>query len=173
MSRKSKKRKPKGTEKKRRAISWKRIGVIVGIVGLSISVGFNVYNIVIIQPQISELERLKRDFPMVQNIYEAIEISKEIPLPEQLETTKNLDYFPTVLLNTSQDPIGYFESANYGYVLRLSTGLDKYLATDSPKDTTEKSIVFSMGELREKRKNLTWFLYRGPFPPEGWIAFDQ
>jgi len=110
---------------------------------------------------------------MVQNIYEAIEISKAIPLPKPLETAKNLDYFPTVLLNTSQDPTGYFESAPYGYVLRLSAGLNNYLATDSPENSTEKRIVYSMGELREKRENLTWFIYVNPFPPEGWTIFEQ
>jgi len=110
---------------------------------------------------------------MVRNIYEAIEISKGIPLPEPLETTANLDYFPTVLLKSSQDTPAYFESTTYGYVLRLSTGLNRYLATDSPENSTEKRIVFSMGELREKRKNLTWFLYEGPFPPEGWTAFNE
>jgi hypothetical protein len=108
---------------------------------------------------------------MVQNIYEATEIAKAIPLPEPLEATKNLDYFPAVLLNTGQEPTGYFESIPYGYLLRLVTGNNTYLATDSPEGSTEKTVVFSMGELREKRKKLTWFLYEGPFPPEGWTTF--
>ena len=174
MSRERKKQKLKATAKKRRTISFSRLSfglTLFGLISLIISVSFNIYQCNVVQPQISELARLKRDFPMVQNIYESIEISKAIPLPEPLETTKNLDYFPTVLLNTSQDAVGDFETVPYGYVLRLSTGLNKYLATDSPGNSTEKRIVFSMGELREKRKNLTWFLYQGPFPPEGWTTF--
>jgi len=173
MSQKRKKRKSKGIEKKRRIISLKHVGVWLALIGLIISVSFNVYQCAVQQPQISELARIKRDFPMVQNIYEAIEISEAIPLPEPLEITKNLDYFPTVLLKSSQDTPSYFESTTYGYVLRLGTGFNQYLATDSPKHSTEKRIVFSMGELREKRKNLTWFLYEGPFPPEGWTTFKE
>ena len=171
MSQKRKKRKSKGTEKKSRTSSLTFIGFCLTLIGLIISVSFNIHQCAIQQPQISELARLKHDFPMVQNIYEAIEISKAIPLPEPLETTNNLDYFPTVLLKTSPDPAGYFESASYGYVLRLSTGFNQYLATDSSENSTEKRIIFSMGELREKRKDLSWFLYEGPFPPEGWTTF--
>ena len=169
--RKSKVTKSQGREKTKRNTSLTLIGFWLTLIGLIISVSFNIHQCAIQQPKIEELARIKRDFPMVQNIYEAIVISKAIPLPEPLETTKNLDYFPTVLLNTSQDPTGYFESAPYGYVLRLNTGLNTYLATDSPENSTEKRVVFSMGELREKRKILTWFLYEDPFPPEGWTTF--
>lgn len=139
-------------------------------IALLITAGFSVYFAAIQQPKLNELERIKHDFPMVQNIYELIEISKAIPLPEPLEPTKNLDYFPAVLLHTGPEPAGYFESITYGYALRLVTGNNTYLAIDSSEESTEKTVVFNMGELREKRKRLRWFLYDGPWPPEEWSA---
>jgi len=143
----------------------------VAFISLIITAGFSIYFAAFQQPKLDELERIKHDFPMVQNIYEAGEIAKAIPLPEPLEPTENLDYFPAVLLNTAQAPIADLESIPYGYALRLVTSNNIYLATDSPEESTEKTVVFSMGELREKRKKLTWFLYEGPFPPEGWTEF--
>ena len=170
MSRKDRKRKPKGTMKAGRFERLRGNAIFWTVIGLIISIGFNVYFTAIQLPQLRELERIKQDFPMVQNIYEAIEISKAIPWPEPLEPTKNLDYFPAVLLKAG--PIGDFETMPYGYVLRLVTGNNTYLATDSPEQSTEKTVVFSIAELREKRKKLTWFLYEGPFPPEGWTSFE-
>ena len=69
MSQKRKKRKSKGIEKKRRTISLKLVGFLLTLIGLIISVSFNVHQCAIQQPQISELARLKHDFTMVQNIY--------------------------------------------------------------------------------------------------------
>jgi len=170
MSRKKRKPKSEGKEKTGLLSQLKsNVALRLTFIGLIISIGFNVYFIAIQLPQLRELQRIKQDFPMVQNIYEAIEISKAIPWPEPLEPTKNLDYFPAVLLKAG--PIGDFETIPYGYVLRLVTGDNTYLATDSPEESTEKTVVFSIAELREKRKKLTWFLYEGPFPPEGWTSF--
>jgi hypothetical protein len=94
-------------------------------------------------------------------------------VPEALKNTKNLDYFPTILLNTSQNPEGAFENAAYGYVLTLSSGSSqsRYIAIDP--NNASKKIVFSISELREKRNSLIWFFYEGPFPPEGWTNFEQ
>jgi hypothetical protein len=178
MSKKKRKHKPKEKDKMgflsqlktNVALRLTFIGLLITFIGLLVSIGFNVYFYDIQRPQLRELEQIKKDFPMVQNIYEAIDISKAIPLPEPLESTKNLDYFPAVLIHTGPEETDYFESTTYGYALRLVTGNNTYLATDSPEESTEKTVVYSMGELREKRKKLTWFLYKGPWPPEEWTA---
>jgi hypothetical protein len=142
----------------------------LAFISLIITAAFSIYFAAFQQPKLDELERIKHDFPMVGNIYEAIEIVKGIPLPEPLEPTKNLDYFPAVLIHTGPEQTGYFESVTYGYALRLITGNNTYLATDSPEESTDKRVVFSIGELTEKRNKLTWFLYQGPWPPEEWSA---
>ena len=147
------------------------IGLLITFIGLLVSIGFNVYFYDIQLPQLRELQKIKEDFPMVNNIYEATEIAKAIPWPEPLEPTEYLDYFPTVVINTAQAPRSAFQTIPYGYALRLVTGNNTYLATDSPEESTEKRVVFTIGELREKRNKLTWFLYEGPFPPEGWSEF--
>lgn len=141
-------------------------------ISLIITAGFSIYFAAVQQPKLDELERIKHDFPMVGNIYDAIDIAKAIPLPEPLGSTKNLDYFPAVLIHSGPEQTGYFESVTYGYALRLVTGNNTYLATDSPEESTEKTVVYGMGELREKRKKLTWFLYKGPWPPEEWSALS-
>ena len=173
VSRKKGKSRSKGKEKTD-LLSQLRTSLALRLtfIGLLISVGFNVYSVAIERPQLRELQKIKQDFPMVQNIYEATAIAKAIPLPESLETTRNLDYFPAVLLHTGPEPAGYFESITYGYALRLVTGNNTYLATDSHAESTDKTVVFSIGELREKRKKLTWFLYEGPWPPEEWSAIS-
>ena len=169
MSRRKRKPKSEGKEKTGLLSQLKsNVALRLTFIGLIITAGFSVYFAAVQLPELRELERIKHDFPMVQNIYELIEISKAIPLPEPLEPTKNLDYFPAVLLHTGPEPAGYFESISYGYALRLVTGNNTYLATDSPEESPEKTVVFSMGDLREKRTRLTWFLYDGPWPPEKW-----
>ena len=178
MSKKKRKHKPKEKDKMgflsqlktNVALRLTFIGLLITFIGLLVSIGFNVHFYDIQLPQLRELEQIKKDFPMVQNIYEAIDISKAIPLPEPLKNTKNLDYFPAVLLHTGPEETGYFESTTYGYALRLVTGNNTYLAIDSSEESTEKTVVFSMGELREKRNRLRWFLYDGPWPPEEWSA---
>lgn len=161
------KHKPKGAVKNRPTF-WN----ILSVISLLITISWIIFQLTVQLPINRELARIKHDFPMVRDIYEIIGISKEIPLPEPLETTKHLDYFPTVLLKTSEQASGYFESATYGYVLKLDTGLNTYLATDSDQNANDKRIVFSVGELIENRKKLTWILYEGPFPPEGWTRFN-
>lgn len=171
----AKKRKPtsKGREKTSLLTKLKTDAAFrLTFISLIITAGFSIYFAAIQQPKLDELERIKHDFPMVGNIYEAIDIAKAIPLPEPLEPTKNLDYFPAVLIHTGPEQTGYFESVTYGYALRLVAGNSIYLATDSPEESTDKTVVFSMGELREKRNTLTWFLYDGPWPPEEWSAMS-
>jgi len=74
------------------------IGIFLTVIGLVISVSFNLFQLYIQKPKLDELSEIKQNFPMVQYYSEALSISKAIPLPDPLETTKNLDYFPTALL---------------------------------------------------------------------------
>jgi len=179
MSKKKRKHKPQNKDKMgflsqlktNVALRLKFIGLLITFIGLLVSIGFNVYFHDIQLPQLRELQKIKEDFPMVKNIYEATEIAEAIPLPQSLETTKNLDYFPAVLLHTGPEPAGYLESITYGYALRLVAGNNTYLAIDSLEESTEKTVVFSMGELREKRNRLAWFIYDGPWPPQEWSTF--
>lgn len=170
-----KKRKPRSKVREKTGLLTKLktdVAFRLAFISLIITAGFSIYFAAVQQPKLDELEKIKHDFPMVGNIYEAIDIAKAIPLPEALEPTKNLDYFPAVLIHSGPEQTGYFESVTYGYALRLVTGNNTYLATDSPEESTEKTVVFSMGELREKRKKLTWFLYKGPWPPEEWSTLS-
>jgi hypothetical protein len=171
MSRKKRKLKPGNAGKMRLPSQLKgKVPLLLTVTGLIVSIAFNVHSCVAVGPQLQELEKIKHDFPMVGNIYEAIDISMAIPLPEPLEPTENLDYFPSVLMHCGPEEAGYFESTTYGYALRLITGNNTYLAMDPSEESIEKTPVFSMGELREKRNRLRWFLYDGPWPPEEWTA---
>ena len=173
VSRKKRKPRSKGREKTGLLTKLKTdLTFRLAFIALIITAGSTIFFVAVQQPKLDELERIKHDFPMVGNIYEAIEISKAIPLPESLEPTENRDYFPAVLLHTGPEETVYFESTIYGYALRLIAGNNTYLAIDPLDESTEKTVVFSIGELREKRNRLTWFLYDGPWPPEEWSAMS-
>ena len=93
--------------------------------------------------------------------------------PNGLWTRQEKGLPPTaiVLLKTSSSPAD-LESAPYGYVLKLNMGQDVYLATDSPPNSSDMQIVFSIGELRANRNNLIWVKYVGDFPPAEWTRFN-
>jgi len=157
-------KKRKADKSKTKITSWN----ILTIIAFLISVGWIGYQIIYQMPINEELAQLKHDFPMIQNMSEISGIAEEIPLPENADNISYRGYFPTVLLKTSQGNNTSFESSTYGYVLRMSTGTHTYLATELDQKSTEKKIVFTMGELRENRYKLIWTEYTGDFPPEGW-----
>ncbi len=149
---------------------WK-VSLGIGILGIVVSIVSVITVMLYYQPRSNRLEDIYHDFAVVEDYYEIVEIAQAIPLPNPLGPIEHLDYSPiTVYAVTPDSEVVDFRGSSYGYILKLSTGLNTYLATssDSP-DLSEWEIVYTIGELRENRLRLRWFLYNGPIPPEGWI----
>lgn len=108
---------------------------------------------------------------MVQDYAEALKASKNIPVPEPLQDHNNLDYTVIVLINESTNTPMPFPDANYGYLLKLVMNSHSYVAVDSTDNSTQTKRVFTLSEIRERRRFLTWFEYEGPIPPPGWLIF--
>lgn len=118
----------------------------------------------------NRLTDIYRDFAVVEDYYEVVEIAKSIPLPSPLGPIKNLDYSPVTVYKTVPNSTAVdFRGASYGYVLKLSTGLNTYLATSDSESSPRVTVLYTIGQLREKRLRLRWFLYNGPIPPPEWV----
>lgn len=153
--------------KKPRTWVWKAISIISFLIALvSLLVLLLHY-----QPKANRLADVYYDFAVVEDYYEVEEIAMSIPLPSPLGPIKNLDYSPITVYETLPDStVVDFRGASYGYILKLSTGLNTYLATIDSEDSPRLYVMYTIGQLRENRLRLRWHLYNGPIPPpDKWI----
>jgi len=121
------------------------------------------------QPKLNRLEDIYYNFAVVEDYYEVVEIAQSIPLPSPLGPITHLDYSPITVYKGTPNAIVDFRGSSYGYVLKLSTGLNTYLATSDSEGSPKLHVLYTIGELRDNRLRLHWFLYNGPLPPEEWI----
>jgi len=145
---------------------WKSIPIISMLIALGSLLSLLLYY----QPKANRLADVYYDFAVVEDYYEVEEVAMSIPLPSPLGPIKNLDYSPiTVYEALPTNTVVDFRGASYGYVLKLSTGLNTYLATADSDDSPRLTVMYTIGQLRENRLRLRWHLYNGPIPPPEWI----
>lgn len=143
---------------------------VLGVISIGIALSWILTQTYFYQPKINRLADIYHDFAVVEDYYEVLEIAKSIPLPSPLGPIKNLDYSPiTVYKTISNNTVVDFRGSSYGYILKLSTGLNTYLATSDSEDSPTVTVMYTIGQLRENRLRLRWFLYNGPIPPPEWI----
>jgi hypothetical protein len=143
------------------------ITLLFGIIGIA----WIFTQIFYYQPRLTKLNNIEHDFAVVNDYYDVVEISKAIPVPSPLGTYKNLDYLPIALYkNNPQNTVIDFSGAPYGYVLKLSTGINTYLATADPVTYNKNQVLYTIGQIRENRLRFRWFIYNGPLPPPEWIS---
>ena len=144
---------------------WK-VSLGIGI----ISIAWIITQVVFYQPRLDRLKDIYYNFAVVEDYYEVVEIAQSIPLPSPLGPIQNLDYSPITVYEVIPNAKAVdFRGSSYGYILKLSTGLNTYLATSDSEDYPEWQVVYTIGELREDRLRLRWLIYNGPIPLEEWI----
>ncbi len=137
----------------------------IGIIGIA----WIMTQVFYYQPKLNRLEDIYYNFAVVEDYYEVVEIAQSIPLPSPLGPITHLDYSPITVYKGTPNAIVDFRGSSYGYVLKLSTGLNTYLATSDSEGSPKLHVLYTIGELRDNRLRLHWFLYNGPLPPEEWI----
>ena len=153
------------TKKTKKPRTW-----VWPVISIVIALGWILTQILFYQPNINRLADIYYDFAVVEDYYEVEEIAMSIPLPSPLGPIKNLDYSPiTVYKALPNSTVVDFRGASYGYILKLSTGLNTYLATSDPEGSPRVTVMYTIGQLRENRLRLRWYLYNGPIPPPEWI----
>ena len=149
------------TKKTKKLGSW-----VWSILSIVIALSWILTQIFFYQPKINRLTDIYHDFTVVEDYYEVLEIAKAIPLPSPLGPIKNLDYSPITVYETIPNSSAVdFRGASYGYILKLSTGLNTYIATSDPEGPTGVNVVYTISQLRENRLRFRWFIYNGPIPP--------
>jgi hypothetical protein len=147
---------------------------VLGVISIAIALSWILTQVFIYQPKLNKLANIYRDFAVVEDYYEVVDIAESIPLPNPLGPIKNLDYSPVTVYEAIPNSTAVdFRGSSYGYVLKLSTGLNTYLATSDSESSARETVVYTIGQLRENRLRLRWFVYNGPIPPPEWIQTSK